>query len=91
MQNKRAETNLKNFGVKYPSQAIDFSDKVRKKWNEKTIDEKQRINEQRKDSCLKTLGVEYPSLSKTVREKMKSTCLKNHGVEHPLQSKEIRN
>lgn len=61
MQQQRVETNLKNIGVKHPSQAIDFADRVRQKWSEKTIDEKQRINAQRKDSCLKTLGVEHPS------------------------------
>ena len=43
-----------------------------------------------KISCMKNLGVEYPSQSQNVKNKIKNTCIKKLGVENPSQSQEIK-
>jgi hypothetical protein len=48
------------------------------------------IQEKKKQTCLKNLGVENPSQSKDVQQKMQETCLKKYGVYYSLQSQEIK-
>jgi hypothetical protein len=49
-----------------------------------------QMKENKKQTCLKNLGVENPSQSKEVREKRKQTWLEKYGVENPSQIKEIQ-
>jgi len=44
----------------------------------------------KKQTCLKNLGVEYPTQSEKVKEKRKQTCLKRFGVEYPTQNEKIK-
>lgn len=41
--------------------------------------------EKYKDTCLKTFGVENPSMSEDIKKQKRNTCFKNHGVENGFQ------
>jgi hypothetical protein len=46
----------------------------------------EKIQKQKRQTCLKNHGVEHPMQAEHVKEKHHQTCLKNNGVGHPMQS-----
>jgi len=80
---RRKETNLLIYG----NEVSMNSDKVKEIWIEKvknrTYEEKEEIQNKRKETNIKKYGEEFPFL------KMKETCLEKYGFEYACQNPEI--
>lgn len=84
---KRMSTILTKYGVKNISNSTRSI--VAGKLKNKTTIEKELINEKKKKTYLKNLGVTNPNKSMMIRDKTKKTNLEKYGVEYPIQSTEI--
>ena len=80
VKSKREETNLKKFGVKYPTQ-LDSVKQHNKQFNE---EHKEEIQKKAKEGVIKKYGVESVFESKEIQSKIKQTNLKRYGVEYPF-------
>ena len=93
-QNKKENTCLLHYGVKYPSKNSDIREKqkatCRLHYGVNTPSESTIIREKQKETCFKNNGVYFPMQSKEIQEKSKNTCLANYNVEHPLQNNNIK-
>lgn len=49
-----------------------------------------RIEDRKKKTCLKNLGVEYSMQSKNTQKKRKKTWMKKYGVDNPMKCEEIK-
>ena len=93
-QNKKENTCLLHYGVKYPSKNSDIREKqketCRLHYGVNTPSESAIIREKQKETYFKNNGVYFPMQSKEIQEKSKNTCLANYNVEHPLQNNNIK-
>lgn len=69
---------------------FNFKIKLGQTWSEKDRKTLDDINERRKITMVKILGVDNPKKSKILQEKIKQTCLKKYGCENPFQNEEIK-
>ena len=91
---KKEETNLKKFGVKYPSQSKDIQEKTQEtnlekygvNWSFQSDDVKEKI----KETNLERYGVENPGQSEEIKEKIKAINLERYGVENAMQNDQVK-
>ena len=91
---KVKKTNIKNFGVEYPSQNKEVRDKMKattfKNFGVFNASQSEEIKAKKVESCMLNLGVAHPGQSEMVKQKSKKTCMEKYKVEYSLQSKECR-
>jgi hypothetical protein len=90
------ESNIKKYGVPYPTMNKDFMQKIKetnlKKYGSTCSlhDKNGIISEKVKQTNLKKYGTEYASQSKVIKEKVKQTNLERYGVESAFQSEVVK-
>lgn len=85
------ETSFRNIKIGYSKLCKDCSHKFAGLQNKnKTKEEKEAIEQKRKNSNLKKYGVESVWQRNDVKEKRKETLISNFGVDSPLKNKEIK-
>ena len=93
-KNKIKQTNLKKYGVKYPTQNTEVKNKIKQTNLERYGTEHTFENEEIKDKIRKTnlerYGCEYPIQNTEVKNKTKETNLEKYGVEYCIQSNVIK-
>lgn len=82
---------LENKGVENVFQLPSVKSKIKEHRDSLTVKEKTAISQKTKDTCLKNLGVEYPSQSPKVIEKRQNNNLRKYGVKEPIQLPHIQN
>lgn len=92
---KRAETNMKLYGVENPFASDEIKEKVCKT-NRKNLGvdypgQSEVVKGKIRKTNRKNLGVDNPWQSKKVREKCRQTYKDDHGFEHPMHSEEVKN
>lgn len=80
--NNKCANNFKN-------KQADFIDKIKFKKALHTDEDKQKILQKSKKTCLKKYGVPFINQSSIVKEKRKNTMIKRYGVSHFSNSKEF--
>ena len=91
---KRAETNIKKYGVPNPLMSPEIREKA-EQTNLKNIGVKNQFqakdfDEKRKKKSLEKYGTEFPSQSEQVKKKMRETMKEKYGVENITQSPEFK-
>lgn len=90
---KKIEDTCKiKYGVKYPMENKFISTKMSETIFNANINNPIRqtsINHKKKQTYIKTMGVEHPSQSHVIKKKKENTSLKNYGVTHPAKSKDV--
>lgn len=74
------------YGVEYVCQNPEYKEKIRQSNINKSKQEKQEIQDKRKQTCLEKYGVEYSSQSNIIKDKIIKTCNDRYGVNFPAQS-----
>jgi len=89
---KRRQTNLKNYGVDNPSKSKIIQKKLstKAKQNFSDPDKAKSILDKRSKTVKEKYGVDHYLQSEDSRIKSEQTNLKKYGVKHPMQNKEIR-
>jgi len=93
-QAKKRRSNLKKYGVEYPS-SLECTKEKRKQTNIKKFgtehaSQNQSIKEKTKRTNIEKYGGTAPVSSNLVQAKMQKTTLERHGVTHPLKSEKIK-
>ena len=83
-------TCLEKYGVENISQLAKIKQKIKKKLNEKTPEEKKKIVRKRQKTSLKNYGVDNPSKSEIVKNRKVKTSKLNWGTENPFQNEEVK-
>lgn len=94
IKHKRAQNNIRSFGVPNPMQSEEVKEK-RKQNNLMTRGiayefQDPRVREKAEQTNLSRYGHKNAMQNKSVKEKRDSTCLKKYGVRNPSQDKDIK-
>lgn len=80
---KRRQTCLKKYGVKYTWQAEEIKERIgdtlEKKYGTRNVREIDEVNEQIKQTCLKKYGGETPFHNQEIQEKATATLCEHYG------------
>lgn len=91
---KRAETNLKKYGVKAPAQHSDIQQKMQNTTFEKygvyNAFQSQEIKDKIQLVLQNKYGVMHPLQSEEIKQKAQHTLLMNYGVINPMKNQSIR-
>ena len=74
------------YGAEYVCQNPEYKEKIRQSNINKSEQEKQEIQDKRKQTCLEKYGTEYSSQSNIIKDKISKTCNERYGVNFPAQS-----
>jgi len=89
IQQRKYETCIKNYGVKYNSQVPEIVNKRKEtcldRYGKDSYFKTEEFKQKNKKLCMEKYGVDNPTKSKKVQEKRKKTCLEKYGVDHPLK------
>lgn len=93
IKEKKENTCLKHYGVKYFLQSEEgkenFKLKCYEKFNVDNPSKDNTIKEKKKETTLNNYNVPYPMQSDIVKEKYKNTCKEKYGVNNVSQNVEI--
>lgn len=87
---KVRRTNLKKYGVVCNSQLESNKKMVVDKWENKTLEEIEKIIDNRKETCLEKYGVDFYTKTDEYKIKSKETWLERYGVENPSYSEDVK-
>jgi len=91
---KIKQTNLRKYGVEYPSQNEEVKRKMKRtylmKYGVEHVFWNKEIREKRTQTNLKKFGFETPFQNKGIKEKIKLTNLKKYGVENQSQNEKTK-
>lgn len=91
---QRKATNMKKYGVAFPSQKSDYLEKVRdtsqRKWGVDHYAKTAEFHNKVINTNQQNLGVDRPAQNPQIREKIKNTTMRNHSVANPMWSDSIK-
>jgi len=92
---KFEKTNMKNIGVKNPSQSAEVKKKKEgtnsKNRGVKHPSQSEEVKRKMEETNIRIRGVKHPSQSEEVKRKKEETNIRIRGVKHPFQSEEVKN
>jgi hypothetical protein len=83
-------TCLALYGEENPAKSTAVRDKISKSTQQKTLEEKQHIQQKREDTTLQRFGVTHISKLDEVKQKKANTCISNFGVSNIWKNEEKR-
>lgn len=104
IKRKKEETNIKKFGVKHASLNKDIQEKVKKVYDNRTLEDKNEILNKRRETVRDKYGVDnisqleeaqlkrIDSFKKNIdtwKENYKKSSIERYGVEHPWEINDI--
>ena len=87
---KVRKTNLEKYGVVCNSQLDSNKKMVADKWGNKTIEQIEKIIDNRRETCIEKYGVDYYTKTDEFKVKSKETWMEKYGVENPSYSEIVR-
>jgi hypothetical protein len=86
---KRQQTMLSRFGVKYAAQAESVKSKLKNTWDNKSPEQLQAIVEKTKQTNIKKYGVEHHMKLQSQQQKVFATNLERYDAKVPMQNSTI--
>lgn len=94
IKEKKEQTSMDNFGVKYALQLPEFRENSKKvcleRYGVENSMQSDVVKEKSKKTSIERYGVEYPMMNNDIKEKIKKTCNEKYGTDSPLQNDKIK-
>lgn len=87
---KVRKTNLEKYGVVCNSQLDSNKKMVADKWDNKTVEQIEKIIDNRRETCIEKYGVDYYTKTDEFKVKSKETWMERYGVENPSYSEDVK-